>query len=125
SPIAFVTRQLNAVDPETGNSVRRPYDDIVYVGGDTQGILNFEYRIPIIGPVTLAPFVDLGASWATQKKELLRDVVDSEGNTRQEGVRFLPGTNTGLRSSTGVEIQVLMPVINAPFRLIFGVNPLR
>jgi len=125
SPIAFVTRQLDVIDPQTGFAVKRPYDDIVYVGGDTQAIFNFEYRIPIVGPITLAPFLDLGTSWAVQKRQLLRDVVDSEGNVRQEGVRFLPGTNTGLRSSTGAEIQVIMPVINAPFRLIFGYNPLR
>jgi len=29
-------------------------------GGDTQGIFNFEYRIPIFGPVTMAPFFDAG-----------------------------------------------------------------
>jgi outer membrane protein insertion porin family len=30
-----------------------------------------------------------------------------------------------LRSSTGLEIQVLMPVVNAPFRIYFAVNPNR
>jgi len=33
-----------------------------------------------------------------------------------------PGTQA-LRSSTGLEIQVLMPVVNAPFRVYFAVNP--
>lgn len=27
--------------------------------------------------------------------------------------------------STGVELQVVLPVLNAPFRLIFAVNPAR
>jgi outer membrane protein insertion porin family len=125
SPLAYITRQLDVVDPETGNLVKRPFDDIVQVGGDTQGIFNFEYRIPLVGPITLAPFLDLGGSWATQKSQLQREVVDSEGNIRSEGVRFLEGTNGGLRSTTGAELQVIMPVINAPFRLIFGYNVLR
>ena len=30
-----------------------------------------------------------------------------------------------LRSSTGLELQVLMPVVNAPFRVYFAVNPNR
>jgi outer membrane protein insertion porin family len=48
-----------------------------------------------------------------------------QGNTQREQPRFLAGTNAGLRSSTGLEFQVLVPVINAPFRLIFDYNPLR
>ncbi len=125
SPLAFITRQLDVVDPETGYAVKRPFDDIVPVGGDTQGVFNFEYRIPLVGPITLAPFADLGGSWVIQKSQLRRQVVDSEGNIRSESVRFLSGTNSLFRGSTGAEIQVIMPVINAPFRLIFAYNPLR
>ena len=33
-----------------------------------------------------------------------------------------PGTQA-LRSSTGLELQVLMPVVNAPFRVYFAYNP--
>ena len=104
----------------------RPFDDVVYVGGDTQGVLNIEYRIPIIGQCfTMAPFFDVGNSWVLKKNQLSRQVVDSEGKFTTEAVRFLPGTNSGIRTSTGVELQVMMPVINAPFRLIFAVNPNR
>lgn len=60
-----------------------------------------------------------------KKRALLRQVVDSAGHIRQEGVRFLPGTNSGVRISTGLELQVVMPVINQPFRLIFALNPSR
>ena len=35
-----------------------------------------------------------------------------------------PGTQA-LRSSTGLELQVLMPVVNAPFRVYFAYNPNR
>jgi outer membrane protein insertion porin family len=30
-----------------------------------------------------------------------------------------------VRSSTGVELQVIMPVVNAPFRIYWAYNPLR
>ena len=125
-PIAHVVRTINAVDPETGNVVSRPFDDVVYVGGDTQGVMNVEYRIPIIGRVfTMAPFFDIGNAWVARKNQLTRQVFDSEGVLTTEQVRFLPGTNSGFRTSTGVELQVMMPVINAPFRLIFAFNPNR
>src|SRR5258705_501477 len=35
-----------------------------------------------------------------------------------------PGTQ-GPRMSTGLELQVLMPVVNAPFRLYWAYNPVR
>lgn len=126
SPIAAVVRNLAVVDPETGNAIVRPYDDIVYVGGDTQGILNIEYRIPIIGRVfTAAPYFDIGNAWVLRKDQLTREVMNSEGLVQKETVKFLPGTNSGFRTSTGLEFQVMMPVINAPFRLIMAFNPNR
>jgi outer membrane protein insertion porin family len=33
------------------------------IGGDTQLLGNFEYRIPLIGPVTVAAFVDVGTTF--------------------------------------------------------------
>jgi outer membrane protein insertion porin family len=59
SPIASFTRQVDVTDSATGLTVKKPYDDIVYVGGDTETVANFEYRIPLFGPVTLAPFLDI------------------------------------------------------------------
>jgi len=125
SPISFVTRNLPAIDPETGGTTTRPYDDIAYVGGDTQGVLNLEYRIRIIGPVTVAPFFDFGNSWVTRKQELTRTFVNPDGTISQEGAKFLKGTNSGFRASTGVELGVVLPMFNVPFRLIFGYNPLK
>src|SRR5579862_9836088 len=37
-----------------------PIYQLLFPGGDTQVITNFEYRIPIFGPVTLALFFDAG-----------------------------------------------------------------
>jgi outer membrane protein insertion porin family len=126
TPIAHVVRNIAVMDPETGNAVMRPYDDIVWVGGDTQGVLNLEYRIPLIGRVfTMAPYFDIGNAWVLKKNQLTRQIINSDGQITTEQVKFLPGTNSGFRTSTGVELQVMMPVINAPFRLIFAVNPNR
>jgi outer membrane protein insertion porin family len=36
-----------------------------------------------------------------------------------------PGTNWTPRMSTGLELQVMLPVINAPFRIYWAYNPLR
>jgi len=73
----------------------------------------------------LAPFIDIGNSWVTNKAQLRRRITDSDGNVTFEEVKFLPGTNSGIRMSAGAELQVVMPVINAPFRLIFAYNPYR
>jgi outer membrane protein insertion porin family len=103
-----------------------PFDDIVYVGGDTQAILNIEYRIPIVGrTVTLAPFMDIGNAWVVRKDQLTREVVNFDGVPTREIAQFLPGTNSGIRMSTGVEVGVTLPVLNAPFRIILAWNPQR
>jgi outer membrane protein insertion porin family len=37
------------------------------VGADTEVLLNFEYRIPIIGPVQFVPFLDVGSAFNLRK----------------------------------------------------------
>ena len=37
-----------------------PVYQLILPGGDTAGVFNYEYRIPIFGPVNLAPFIDVG-----------------------------------------------------------------
>ena len=37
--------------------------------------------------------------------------------------KIAPGTQD-IRASTGLELQVMMPVVNAPFRLYYAYNPL-
>ena len=126
SPIAFIVRNVTSTDPQTGSTVSRSIDDIVYVGGDTQGVMNVEYRIPIVGNVfTLAPYFDIGNAWTLKKDQLTRQISNSEGQLVREPVRFLPGTNSGFRTSTGMELQILLPVLNVPFRVIYAINPNR
>jgi outer membrane protein insertion porin family len=37
----------------------------------------------------------------------------------------VPGTNWVLRMSTGLELQTMLPVVNAPFRIYYAYNALR
>lgn len=66
--------------PDEGNMARLGGTTYRFLGGDTQLLGNFEYRIPIFGPATLAAFADIGSvfnlrSTGTQRinSEFLRD----------------------------------------------------
>jgi outer membrane protein insertion porin family len=37
----------------------------------------------------------------------------------------ISGTNYQPRMSTGLELQVVLPIVNAPFRIYYAYNPLR
>ena len=43
----------------------------------------------------------------------------------QRDIRPVSGTNFVPRMSLGAEISVIMPIVNAPFRLYYAYNPLR
>jgi outer membrane protein insertion porin family len=51
--------------------------------------------------------------------------------TGGQTIRFTPdlqpisGTNYVPRMSTGLEFQVILPIVNAPFRIYYAYNPLR
>jgi outer membrane protein insertion porin family len=49
------------------------------------------------------------------------------GHTQQfsQYLSPVPNTNWTPRMSTGLELQVMLPVINAPFRIYWAYNPLR
>ncbi len=106
-----------------------PTYQLITPGGDTQVVTNFEYRIPIVGPVTLAPFFDAGVDKILRSGQLT--MVDSRISDLnlafpqagfQGKVKIAPGTQRW-RASTGVELQVMLPVVNAPFRLYWAYNP--
>jgi outer membrane protein insertion porin family len=122
---------------------------LVFTGGDTSLVSNLEYRIPIAGPVTLALFNDFGLNMVLRNSQLrLSDVAISglngglfgcpalDANFNCVGGQPLPspvtailkpisGTNYVPRMSTGIELQVIMPVVNAPFRIYYAYNPMR
>jgi outer membrane protein insertion porin family len=106
-----------------------PTYQLITPGGDAQTVTNFEYRIPIAGPVTLAFFADTGinkilrASQLTMEPSRINDLNTQFPQAGFDGrVRIAPGTQK-LRASTGVELQVMLPVVNAPFRLYWAYNP--
>jgi outer membrane protein insertion porin family len=136
-------------NPRRGNvTIPVPVYTLIYPGGDTSIITNAEYRIPIAGPVTLAGFVDTGWDFALRQSQLrlsstnINDLNNAQfgcqfidpvthtcGGTRQftfaPDISLLSGTNYITRMSTGLELQVILPIVNAPFRIYYAYNPMR
>lgn len=129
-----------------------PIDQITFPGGDLSVVTNFEYRITIYGPVALAPFLDAGIDPIVRRSQLqiasqqYSSVVGTPlgcptltqsvtANTCSLGsvlnpppssdLQVLGSTNWRPRMSTGLELQMFLPVINAPFRIYWAYNPLR
>ena len=46
-------------------------------------------------------------------------------NSVSPDLRPVPGTNWTPRMSTGIELQTMLPVVNAPFRIYYAYNALR
>ncbi len=142
--------------PKDPNNLRRgnytipvPVHRLIFPGGDTSVVGNLEYRIPLVGPVTLAPFMDIGMDMALRPSQLqinndqfnllntstfgcpqLDASFTCVGGTTpatpfQRNLKIVPGTNYQPRMSTGLELQVIMPIVNAPFRIYYAWNPLR
>jgi outer membrane protein insertion porin family len=120
---------INGVTTYQNVTMQIPSYQLAFPGGDTNVVTNFEYRIPIVGPVTLAIFGDAGID----KLSLPGQLKLNAGRIDQLNSQFpqadfngrayiAPGTQK-LRASTGLELQVLMPVVNAPFRLYWAYNP--
>jgi len=129
SPVVQKTL-VNGVLTQSSISLPVPYYQIITPGGDTQGIFNFEYRIPIFGPVTLAPFFDAGLNkiaYASQLKvnpgqiALLNSQFPEASFTNH--VDIAPNTQR-MRMSTGLELQVVLPIVQAPFRIYYAYNPI-
>ncbi|HVZ82507.1 MAG TPA: outer membrane protein assembly factor BamA [Terracidiphilus sp.] len=126
-----------------------PVYGIASIGGDTVFTTNVEYRIPIAGPVTFSFFDDFGLDMALNKGQLKQSPegfasltaplygcpVYNNGSCQggipgdevgfQRDIRPISGTNFVPRMSMGAELGVIMPIINAPFRLYFAYNPMR
>lgn len=124
-----------------------PFQQLTTPGGDLSLTGNLEYRITIAGPVVIAPFVDVGVNPIIRKSQLkintgqFNDLQNSlfgcpdldpafqcTGGQKIGFSQFLQpvaGTNWVPRMSTGIELQVMLPVINAPFRIYWAYNPLR
>jgi outer membrane protein insertion porin family len=144
SPIAFVPvssstsvtfsdpNQLNGSGQPISRSISVPLlsNTIVYPGGDTQIVGNMDYRIPLVGPVSMALFADAGLNGILRKSQLKLDAAGlnqlrtefpnaSIGNSLQ----LAPGSNFAPRTSTGIELVVQLPIVQAPFRIYWAFNP--
>ena len=129
-----------------------PYSQLVTPGGDFALNGNLEYRYTIAGPVAVAPFVDMGTVAILRTSQLQINPVQyqnllstyfgcpyltsayacdpnfaTRGNTLgiSQYLKPVPGTNWVPRMSTGLELQVMLPVINAPFRIYYAYNAMR
>ena len=106
-----------------------PSYQLISPGGDTQGVGNLEYRIPIFGPLTLAFFADAGINRITNKNQLTVNpgrLTDLNGLFPQASFDrkvVIAEQTMRMRSSVGIEFQIMMPVVNAPFRLYWAYNP--
>jgi len=106
-----------------------PIYQMIFPGGDAQAVGNFEYRIPIVGPLTLALFFDAGVNriiFPNQLKLNPGRLAELNGRFPQaafDGKAVLNKVTQSLRTSTGFEFQIMMPVVNAPFRLYWAYNP--
>jgi len=103
---------------------------IVYPGGDTQVVGNLEYRIPLAGPVSMTLFADGGVNGILRRSQLKLDPSGLEQLRRQfpnaslsDSLELAPGSNFAPRTSTGIEFVVQLPIVQAPFRIYWAVNP--
>lgn len=127
-------------------SIQLPISRIIVPGGDTNLISNVEYRVPIVGPVTVAAFTDFGLNFVSRNSQLritpeqlnllnttpygCSTFVSGTGcsgtitQTFSPELKIIDGTNFIPRMSTGLELQVILPIVNAPFRIYYAYNPL-
>ena len=134
-------------NPSLGNvQIPLPIYRLVSIGGDTSFTSNLEYRIPIVNQVTFAFFTDFNLTFNLQDSQLRQSVAGQSLITspsygcptvvngacfggQQISFPFLlktvPFTNFVPRMSNGAELQVVLPIVNAPFRIFYAYNPLR
>jgi len=105
---------------------------IVFPGGDIEGVGNLEYRIPIAGPVSVTLFADAGTTGIVDKGALRLDPtgvanINSQFPllNQQPQLQIAPGTNFHPRASTGIEFNINLPIVQAPFRIYWAYNPVR
>ncbi len=70
------------------------------LGGNRFAVFNFEYVYALAGPLKIAAFFDAGNTWL-------------EGQSVNLG---------SMRTSTGLEMRVFLPIFQAPLRFIYGIN---
>jgi outer membrane protein insertion porin family len=128
----FDLRTVGPRDPETG----------VLTGGNKMLTFNAEYYVDIMSQLRLVAFFDAGQvrdigqrfGW---EEDILQRVTpplpflsDFYGTpnllTETNAIRTeVVGQTSAFKTSTGLEVRFMMPVLNVPFRLIGAYNPNR
>jgi outer membrane protein insertion porin family len=135
TPVIFipVKNTFSFTDPK--DNIPRTVDYLTYnsvlPGGDLQGVGNLEYRIPLAGQtVGMTLFADVGAVGILNTNDLRLPAatltsLQTEFPTDNIPSRadILKASNFALHTSTGVEFVVQIPIIQAPFRFYFALNP--
>jgi outer membrane protein insertion porin family len=127
----FDIRSIGPTDPTSG----------FVLGGDKSLLFNLEEQFTIAQPVRLILFYDAGEvrdfgqpfSWKENIVQpvlpLLYDPLSTvtlyPGSGPTPVVTRIVGTRSAVKTSTGIEVRFMMPVLNVPFRLIFAYNPQR
>ncbi len=141
---------INPSNPRAGNvTVPVPtYQILPYVGGDTRGVANIEYHITLLpNHVVLNAFTDFGMDGILRTSQVrVAAATVSQLNSTTFGCPVLitgagcsggatqtfsgdasiaSATNWKPRMSNGLELQLLLPIINAPFRIYYAYNTMR
>ncbi len=129
----FDLRSVGPRDPQSG----------AITGGNKMLTFNAEYYVTLFGQVRVLGFYDAGQvkdigqrfQWKDDVTQLvlppspfLVDVNGTQGLLTEVGggVRSeVIGRASAFKTSTGLEVRFMMPVLNVPFRLIAAYNPQR
>jgi outer membrane protein insertion porin family len=143
SPVTFIPTETSQTfifsDPTTlsssGSPLQRSFAIPILTyqatlpGGDLQTSGNIEYRIPIVGPVTVSLFLDGGTDGIVRTDALklnpagLTNLLQQFPGANISGqLPIASGTNFRLRGSTGIEFGVQLPIVQAPFRIYYAYN---
>jgi outer membrane protein insertion porin family len=134
-------------NPALGNiQIPLPIYRMVSIGGDTSVTANLEYRIPIINQVTFTFFTDFNMTFDMLPGQLRQSVAGQslingasygcptyingacyggQSVAFPEYLKIVPGTNYVPRMSNGAQLEVILPIVNAPVRIFYAYNPLR
>jgi outer membrane protein insertion porin family len=141
TPVPFLNPQhLNQQGVPTLDTVQANVLEFIpsRPGGDLLGVANAEYRIPLYGSyVSMSLFNDIGLNGILRKSQLQLDPSaitalqaqypnpDFPNLTISGKLPISAGTNFRPHTSAGVEIDVQIPIIQAPFRIYYAYNYLR